>query len=111
MVGKHISLINIIKEEKEKGAYKESSKNNSDNDDFFPLHLCKYKCRKESILEKHRNMKHVINTKSPKCNKCRYKFNSLSDRIKHDQKKHQDKNLQNVTNYLFSEIMLDEFDV
>ena len=56
-------------------------------------------------------MKHVINTKALKCNKCRYKFNSLSDIIKHDQKKHQDKKLQNVTSYVFSEIMLDDFDV
>ena len=31
--------------------------------------------------------------------------------IKHDKKKHQDKKLQNGTNYVFSEIMLDEFDV
>ena len=31
--------------------------------------------------------------------------------LKHDKKKHQDKKLQNVTSYVFSEIMLDEFDV
>ena len=31
--------------------------------------------------------------------------------IKHDQKKHQDKKLQNVTSYVFSEIMIDEFGV
>ena len=31
--------------------------------------------------------------------------------LKHDPKKYQDKKLQNVTSYVFSEIMLDEFDV
>ena len=100
MIREHISLINDIKEEKEKkkkGAYKESSKNNSDIVDSFFCDLCRYKYRKECILEKHKNMKHVINTIALKCNKCRYKFNSLSDMIKHDQKKHKDKKLQNVT--------------
>ena len=56
-------------------------------------------------------MKHVINTKALKWNKCRLKFNSLCDMIKHDKKKHQDKKLQNVTNNVFSEIMMDEIDV
>ena len=56
-------------------------------------------------------MKHVVNAKALKCNICRYKFNSLSDMIKHDKKKHQNKKLQKVTSYVFSDIMLDEFDV
>ena len=45
------------------------------------------------------------------CNEFRYKFNSLSDKIKYDQKKHQNKKFQNVTSFVFSEIMLDEIDV
>ena len=114
MISERISLINDIKEEKEKkkkGAYKEPSKNNSNIDDFFFCELCRYKYKKESILEKHKNMKHVINTKALKRNKCRFKFNSLSDMIKQDQKKHQDKKLKNVTSYVFSDILFDEFDV
>ena len=31
--------------------------------------------------------------------------------IEHDQKKHQDKTFQNVTSFVFSESMLDKFDV
>ena len=103
MVREHISLINDIKEEKEKkpkGAYKESSTNNRDIDDFFFCDLCRYKCQKESILKNHKNIKHVINAKALKCNKCRYKIHSLSDMIKNDQKKQQDKKLQNVTSYV-----------
>ena len=63
------------------------------------------------LLEKHKDMKHVIKNKALKCNKCRDNFNSLSDMLEHDQKKHQDKKYQNDTSFVFSESMLDEFDV
>ena len=39
------------------------SKSNSDIDDFFFCDLCRYKFKKERILEKHKNMKHVITQK------------------------------------------------
>ena len=50
MDSEHISLINYRKEENtKKGAWKESSVNNSDTDDFFFCDLCRYKCKKKGI--------------------------------------------------------------
>ena len=47
-------------------------------------------------------MKHVINNKAIKWNTCRDNFNSLSDMLEHDQKKHQDKKKIRIPPALFS---------
>ena len=107
-----LSLISDTKEEnKNKESEKESLKNNNYSDVFLYCDLCRYKCREGSVLEKHKNVKHVINNKALKCNECREDFNSLSDMLEHDQEKHQDKKFQNATSFVLSGSILEEFDV
>ena len=54
---------------------------------------------------------HAVNYKAHQCKKSRENFNSLSDVLEHDVKKHQDKQVQNNTSFVFSESMLYEFDI
>ena len=55
--------------------------------------------------------KHAVNSKAHQCKTCRENFNSLSDVLEHDAEKHQDKQIQKITSCVFSESMLDEFDI
>ena len=55
--------------------------------------------------------KHATNNKAHQCKTCRENFNSLSDVLEHDLKEHQDKQVKNKTSFVFSESMLDEFDL
>ena len=65
----------------------------------------------ENLFQKHMDNKHALTNKPHQCKTCRERFNSLSDVLEHDQKEHQDKQVDNDTSFVFSESMLDEFDV
>ena len=45
------------------------------------------------------------------CKTCRENFNFLSDVLEQNLKEHQRKPVQNYTSFVFSESMLDEFDL
>ena len=77
---------------------------------FFCEH-CKYKSKKENVLQKHKNYKHAITHKRHQCNQCRKRFPSLSDLLEHDEIEHRAKEVQNNTSFVFSETILDEFGV
>ena len=89
----------------------EAVKNNSENKQIFNCDHCSFKFIDKNLFQKHMDNKLALNNKPHQCKTCRERFNSLSDVLEHDQKEHQDKQVDNDTSFVFSESMLDEFDV
>ena len=100
-----------ISGKKEGSENKEAIKNKSGEDKFLFCEYCSYKCKKESTLQKHKNDKHALNDEGHQCNQCIERFPSLSDLLEHDEKEHRGKYVQKSTSFVFSDTMLDEFEV
>ena len=95
------------------------SKNNSGNKASLNCDHCSHKCKEKNLYQNHMVNRHANcwqllaanNNKAHQCKTCRENFNSLSDVLEHDLKEHQNKQVQNNTTFVFSENMLDEFDL
>ena len=85
--------------------------NNTDSKKVLICDHCSFKCIEDNIFQKHIDNKHAVNSKAHQCKTCRENFNSLSDVLEHDAEKHQDKQVQNNTRFVFSESILGEFDI
>ena len=85
--------------------------NNSDSKLNLICDHCSFKCIEDNIFQKHIDDKHASNSKAHQCKTCRENLNYLSDVLEHDVEKHQDKQIKKSTSCVFSESMLDEFDV
>ena len=96
---------------KEEGKNYEAVKNNSDTKNGLSCVHCSFKHIEDIIFQKHMDNLHAVNYKAHQCKKCRENFNFLSDVLEHDVKKHKNKQVQNNTSFVFSESMLDEFDI
>ena len=103
-----ISQIFDIKEE---GINNEAVKNKSGYKASFNCDHCSYKCKEKNVYQIHMVNKHANNNKAHQCKTFRENFNSLSDVLEHDLKEHQDRQVQNNTTFVFSESLLDEFDL
>ena len=103
--------LSMISDKKEEGESQAAVNDKKVKEKFLFCDYCSYKCKKKGDLQKHKNVKHGINTKGHQCIKCRENVPSLSNILEHDQKEHSDKKFQKTTSFVFSDSMLDEFDV
>ena len=70
-----------------------------------------FAAKQQFSFQNHMVHKHAKNNKANQCKTCKENLKSLSDVLEHDLKEHQDKQVQHDISFVFSESMLDEFDL
>ena len=103
-----IVSLDFVKDKTERGKNNKAVKYNKK---IFNCDHCNFKYMEENLFQKHMDSKHALNNKKHQCKTCREKFNSLSKLLEHDQKEHQYKQVDIDTSFVFSESMLDLFEV